>query len=317
MGPLFAILAAVCNSTIGIFSKISFHTQIEPAALAFFRCLLAFLAITIVLLFTRGGSKQIAELREYSGRLFLTSFFGVFVLYYFEIWALSCAQVPIVSFLLYASGIIAVILGILWLKETINVFKTLSTVLVLFGMGIIFLSLLNGFGGLKGGLLAVIAGGGYSIFLVLMKKYAIPANLATLWWLFGFGSLLLFIPFALKGFYLPNINILPYIICLALIPTIGGFYCTNKALSLIESGKVQLFEMSEPVFATVLAFIILGETMSVRGILGSAFTLIGLLVLQQETHLLNLTRKLISQRQIKNKAKVDNNQIASVRDKDL
>jgi DME family drug/metabolite transporter len=224
-------------------------------------------------------------------KIFTTSFFGVFVLYYFEIWALKYADVPVVSFLLYASGIIGMILSVIWLKESINKYKVISAVFVVFGVFMIFSTLSKVSISFKGGILAIVAGLGYSIFLILTKKFNIPGTLATLWWLFGFGSFFLFIPFVLSGHKIPSVQAYPYIICLSIIPTMGGYYCTNKALSLTEASHVQIFEMSEPIFASAFAFVFLNEIMSINGLLGAVFITIGLLILQQNCLFLNKRSK--------------------------
>ena len=69
-------------------------------------------------------------------------------------------------------------------------------------------------------------------------------------------------------------------LALAVIPTIGGFYFTNKALSIIEAGKVQLFEMTEPFIATILAYFILGQIITIYDLASGIIIMVGLLVLE-------------------------------------
>ena len=85
-----------------------------------------------------------------------------------------------------------------------------------------------------------------------MKKFNLESSLKTLFYLFLFGSIYLSIPLVLNNNISITVESLPYLTSLALVPTIGGFYWTNKALSLTEAGKVQLFQMSEPFFASLL-----------------------------------------------------------------
>lgn len=287
MEILFAILAAVCNATIGVFSKVAFNsgTGVDHTTIAFYRCLFAFICLTLIILFKKGGLKQVLLLKKYAGIICITSFFGVFVLYYFEIWALSVTSIPVVSFLLYASGIVAIIIGIVWLKESLNVYKAISLILVLVGIYLIFSTLLGNSLNWQGGLLAVIAGSGYSVFLVLTKRFKIPSTLTALWWLFGFGSLFLFVPFAIGGLKMPSLQTYPYILSLALVPTIGGYYFTTKALSLMEASKVQIFEMSEPMFASLFALILFGERLTVKGCFGGVLIILSLYILQFNTKL--------------------------------
>lgn len=296
MGILFAILAAICNSTIGIFSKYSLNTNSNPSTVVFFRCFFAFIVVTIILLIKKDGLKQIATTKKHAKKIFTTSIFGIFILYFFEICALSYIQIPIYSFLSYSTSILTIVVGVLWLKEAFNRYVAISIFFVIVGISLIFLSMSDGKLNLIGGIFAIIAGGGYSFFLILTRKFEIPTGFATLWWFFGFGTLLLSIPFVAKGIELPSAGAVPYIICLALIPTICGFYFTNKALSITEASRVQILEMSEPVFASILAFVFLKELMSMSGILGSIFIFIGIFIVQQNfvfiLNLLNIKKKI-------------------------
>jgi drug/metabolite transporter (DMT)-like permease len=153
-------------------------------------------------------------------------------------------------------------------------------ILILFGGNLLFYGLHNETMNMSGGLLSVIAGFGYSFFLVLTKKLKIPANFGLLWWLFGYGTIYLSIPLFFKGFILPELRIIPLIVCLALIPTICGYYFTMKALSYIESGKVQLFEMSEPLFASFAAYFLFNEKLGLKGIIGGIIIIGGIFILQ-------------------------------------
>jgi drug/metabolite transporter, DME family len=65
---------------------------------------------------------------------------------------------------------------------------------------------------------------------------------------------------------------------LVLLPTIGGFYFTTKAVQLGEASKVQIIETSDPVFATLIGFLPFGDTLSAPGLCGGALILAGLLL---------------------------------------
>ena len=115
MGILFAILAAICNSTIGIFSKYSLNTNSNPTTVVFFRCFFAFIVVTIILIIKKDGLKQIATTKKHAKQIMATSVFGIFVLYFFEICALSYIKIPIYSFLSYSTSVFTIIIGVLWL----------------------------------------------------------------------------------------------------------------------------------------------------------------------------------------------------------
>lgn len=251
-GYIYALLAAICNSSIGVISGFGFK-KLSFYQIAFFKCFFGFLIISLLALLNKNIRGQVASLLQKRTEIALLSFFGIFLLYYFETKAFSIAPVGIVAFLVYSTGILTIILGYFLLKEKIT-----CILLVMSGAALIF----NNFtaASLEGIIYALIGGVGYSIFLVLCRKFQITANIGFLWWLMGFGSLYLLIPsiLTIDSISLPNSGF-EYLLALAIIPTLGGFYFTAKSLNLIEASKVQVIEMSDPLFATLLAFIFLGE----------------------------------------------------------
>ena len=138
-------------------------------------------------------------------------------------------------------------------------------------------------GNLIGLMMALLVGVGYFVFLFLMKKFNLESSLKTLFYLFLFGSIYLFIPVLAYTKISITVNCFPYLFALAIIPTISGFYCTNKALSLIDAGKVQLFEMIEPFFASVLAYIILGQVITIYDSIAGILIMLGLFILELST----------------------------------
>ena len=105
------------------------------------------------------------------------------------------------------------------------------------------------------------------------------ANIDLLVLIFFFGSIFLSVPWVQSGSPLPTLNQVPSLIWLILVPTIFGFYCTNKAIEKAPAGVVQIVETSDPVFASLLGFIILGHNLEMGGWLGCVFVLCGLLLL--------------------------------------
>ncbi len=212
----------------------------------------------------------------------ILSFLGIFIMYTFEILALKFISVSLVSFLLYSSGIITIVLGCIFLKELFNLEKLVSIIMVFLGVSIMFVSNTKVEGNIYGLIFALIAGTGYALFLFFVKKFNIESGLKTLFYLFLFGSIYLLIPLLLFS----EINLIKegiiYIFALAVIPTVGGFYFTNKALNLIEAGKVQLFEMTEPFFATLLAYIVLSQVITIYDFISGFVIMIGLLILEMK-----------------------------------
>lgn len=95
---------------------------------------------------------------------------------------------------------------------------------------------------------ASIAGTGYGLFSVLVKKFKLNGGLFLTKYLLLFGSVYLAVPFLVNLHSITfNSDIILGLIGLAVLPTILGFFCTTKALSYMSAAKVQVTELSEPI----------------------------------------------------------------------
>lgn len=279
MGKIFAILAALCNSCIGIFSSKLYNLGMNSTSIAFFRCLFALIIIGSFTINNTFRKELFNVTKKNLCQYAILSFLGIFIMYSFEVLAIKFIPVSLVSFLLYSSGIITIILGCIFLKEKFNIKKILSITFVFIGIFLMFVTNLQISGSILGLLSALCAGIGYSLFLILTKKFNIISSLKTLFYLFLFGSIYLLIPILINKDVNLQISCIPYLLALSIVPTIGGFYCTNKALNLIDAGIVQLFEMTEPFFASILGYIILNQTITYYDLLAGILIVFGLFIL--------------------------------------
>ena len=208
----------------------------------------------------------------------LLSFLGVFCLYFFETWAFAKASIPLVSFLTYAAGGITLILCVVFLKERLAFTKALSFIFILGGVAFLYMFEGNISGTKLGIILALLGGLGYALFIFFAKFLNIGSGLPQLVWLFGFGSLYLFLAWGYEGFTLPSPSAIWPILALIIIPTIGGFWLTTKAVEAGHASNVQIIETSDPLFASLFAFWLFGELLSVAGASGAALIMLGLLL---------------------------------------
>ncbi|MDX7990804.1 DMT family transporter [Xenorhabdus littoralis] len=99
---------------------------------------------------------------------------------------------------------------------------------------------------------SMIAGLEYGLFLFLSKKLKLGAGVPQLGSLFLFGCLFLYFPVHEDILNVTiTFKIFMMLLLLAILPTIGGFWCTTKALTLTSSQSVQLIELSEPIFPVI------------------------------------------------------------------
>ena len=281
IGILLALAAAMLNASIGIFSKTIFATDLSPAGVSFYKCLIAFSMISLLALFRPEIRGTIRALSKDWKKILVCSFLGIFVLYFFETSAYKYDLVPVVVFILLGSSAVATFFfSTFLLGEKKGVRQYVGFAMALAGLAVMFV-IGNRYEFSIGTLFAAIAGIGYGLFLVTTKKFELSGDLGLVWYLMAFGTLYLFVPFAVEGAALPSTDSIPMLLALAILPTIGGFYCTTKALNYLQSSKVQLFELTEPVFATVFAFAFLSEVIRGAEWIGCVLILLAIFVSEQ------------------------------------
>lgn len=278
-GILLALGAAFFNGTVGILSKGLFDSDLTASAVSFYKCVFAFIGLSIIALFNLKMRKEIKRLTKKILHIAICSFLGIFVLYFFETTGYKYDKVPYIVFILLGTSVLTTfVFSTIILKEKKSVMNYIGLVLLVVGLFIMeFASGVSNAVSI-GTLFAAIAGCGYGLFLVLAKKFNLEGGLALIWYFMLFGIIYLFIPFYKEEIVIPNDSSMPSLIALAILPTIGGFYCTTKALTFLEANKVQLLELTEPLFATLFSYIFLREVISNIEFLGAFLILFAIYI---------------------------------------
>ncbi|MFC0323460.1 DMT family transporter [Gallibacterium melopsittaci] len=285
-GVLLALLAAALNGTIGIFSKVLIESGMTIEAIAFLKTLLAFILITLLL----GRQTQRSQLQEIQTaftsvttlllQIAFCAFLGIFVLFFFETTAYQYGQAAnVVVVLMAAAAVSALIGGWLLLAEKITLSAILGTLVAITG---IFIISWAGSSSWQAVLYAALAGSGYGIFSVLVKRFDLKGGLPLTKMLMLFGAIFLFIPFVQNLQPIDwNISVVLNLLALAALPTLLGFYCITKALVCISAANVQVTGLSEPIFSMLLAWIFLNEVPTSQFFLGAACIIIGIIFINQ------------------------------------
>lgn len=268
-GVFCAMLAAIFNSMIGIFSVNMIDMGIGTYSIAFYKCILSFIILTTWLVFSGQILQWWIIFRKYWWQMAIASFFGLFIMYFFETAAYSHEKVSVVVFLLLGSATITTfILNSILNRTKLSMHNIISCLFALLGLSLVF-----GFNGnvtSKTGLIfAIIAGFGYGTFIISSKKFNFGSGIIVVNSLMLFGTIYLSVPFIYTGIQvIPNIDSFIQLLLLALLPTVGGFWCTTKAISLLKGETVQLLELSEPLFSLLLSFIFLGQLLTMWQLVG-------------------------------------------------
>ena len=290
LGVSFALAAAALNATIGIFSVLLMNTGLKSNDIAFLKTIIAFVLLSVLLRKTpKRMQYQHLITTEFVGSsnkrvmwtVAICAFLGIFTLFVFETKAYEYGNpANVVVVLMAAATISATLFSALLLKEKLLLSTILGILLAVTGIFVIsWTSSVN----LNLIFFASLAGSGYGLFSVLMQRFGLQGGIYLTKYLLLFGSVFLFIPFIVT---FEPINIgypsVLGLLGLATFPTILGFYCTTSALKYLPASKVQVIELSEPLFAMFFVWLILHEAATMRFWLGAALVIVGILTI---THL--------------------------------
>jgi drug/metabolite transporter, DME family len=274
-GLMFALGAAMLNGSIGVLSKGLMALGAGAAAIAFYKSLI-------------GGVALLVFARRRTGRsappwvLAVCALFGIFVLFFFETLAYRYEiAANVVLALMVSAALSALLLGWAVLGDRPGSHHWLALALGCGGLAVLLG--VSPPGSWLGIAFAALAGGGYGLFSVLAKRLQLGGGLAVTRGLLLAGSVYLALPFLAEGGALPPLGVAGWAMlgALALLPTIGGFYCTTQAIAHAPPAQVQLVELSEPLFAALLAAVWLHERPTDATWAGGALILLALLALQR------------------------------------
>jgi len=281
-GYLAVLTAAVCWGTSGIFVKlIVVGSGISALALAFWRDLL-----TSAILWTSLTLLRPAWLRvQKKDLLWLMGLGGVGVGTFHVFWNLAVIINGVAIATVQQAAmpvIVAIVAWLLW-REALTVYKILAILLTF--AGTMLISGLDAWGGVRLSPMGLLLGLGvpitYASYSLFGKKIAGRYHpLTILTYGFSFGALAL-LPLQLltsQPWPVP-VAALPWFVGLLGIATILPFSLYTFGLERLPASVAGILVMSEILFATVFAYIFLGERLSPLQILGAALVVGGVLIL--------------------------------------
>ena len=275
-GIAFALSAAALNATIGVLSKLLMSSGFTASSVAVIKTILGFLLLSALLPFLKRPVSGASRLQAA-----VCAFLGIFVLFYFETSAYRHYEAAgVVVVLMASASISSIVLGRLILKEAITANAMLGAALAIAGITVIFGAELHQEVSFQGVAFAVIAGSGYGAFSVAMKRTGVSGGLHFTRQLLLFGAVYLLVPAAAEGFVMGPLSSIAVasILALAILPTVLGFFCTTKAIEYLKPSQVQALELTEPLFAALLAFVVLHEIPQQNIYAGAVLILLGLCV---------------------------------------
>ena len=295
-GYSIAVVAAAILSTTAIFIRHLTQTYHIPAlVLAFWRD--GFVALTLLAILKLLSPRLLRVDRKHL--LFLIAY-GLVLSLFNSLWTISVALngAAISTVLVYCSAGFTALLGWWLLKESLNWAKLVAVALSLAGCVLVSgaLDAAAWSANLLGIFTGVVSGLGYAIY-TLMGRSASQRGLnpwTITFYAFVFATVFLLAFNLFSGGVLPGTtatpaglfwlgNALPgwgILFLLAAGPTVAGFGLYNVSLGYLPSSIANLILTLEPVFTTLIAYILLSERLNGVQIGGSLMILSGVVFLR-------------------------------------
>lgn len=267
-------LAVFCVSFGSLFSRLA---EAPPLIIATYRMLFTVALLTPATLAT--SRREMTSLRRGDVLIALAS--GVFLALHFYTWITSLGYTTVASstVLVTTHPIFVVIGSYLFLKEKIPLKALAAGAAAMAGVMLIGAGDFRlGQEALLGDLLAVSGAALVAAYMLIGRKLRQRLSILAYTFLVYGSSTVVLLLLTLAT----NTPMFPYppatwllFLGLALVPTIGGHTLFNWALGYLPAPVVSMSILGEPVGATVLALLFLGEVPSLQQLTGGAVILLG------------------------------------------
>lgn len=273
---LILIISIIAVSTASILIRLSTS---PPMIIAAYRLLFATLMLA-PLYIAEGGPRRLVALGP--RRLLTLIAVGFILAVHFASWITSLSYTTVASSVIFVhmDPIIVALLSHLLLGERLTVKRFIGVLIAFLGAITIGWGDLR-IGNLYGDLLSLL--GAVALALYLVAGRSLRRSLSLLEYvtpLYATSAALLIL-----GCLIMSIRLYPYpireyllFLLIAFIPMILGHTLFNWALKYIEAPVVSVSLLGEPIGASLLALIILGELPPATTILGGAITLLGIYI---------------------------------------
>ena len=285
-GYLLAIAAAVLWAALGLLGKFLYAYGADPLTVVTLRATIAFITLLIALAVTKWRLLRLN--RRHIPFFALYGLIGVACNYAAYFYALRWTTVTTAVILLYTYPALVTLLSALFLDERLNWAKGLALVLTFGGCflvaqgydpGALRLNLYGVLYGLGAGASAAV----YSLFgKKALERYD---SWTVACYAFGFGALFLIALLILRSPQTLTAVRYPWpawaaILALAWFPTLLAYALFIASMKHIEASKASIMATLEPVVASALAYLFLGEVMARPQLVGGGLVLAGIVALQ-------------------------------------
>ncbi len=279
-------LAAALWGTLGLFFRVLHDAYgLSSLSVAFFRAGIACVILFAALLLFRPAELRISRR---SLPLFAAyGLLGIAAFYFLYVQAVVQTSVTTAVVLLYTAPAFVTLMAWYAWREPLSRRKLAALLVAFSGCAMVAQAYdpsqlrLNALGLILG----LGAGFTYALYTIFTKSVLKQHSQSTaLMYALLFGTLFLIPLQSPDGWGALTQSFLPWLLLLGLAigPTLGSFSLYNAGLNVLPAGNASLVAMLEPVVASALAFLVLGEELAPIQILGGGMVIGGALWLASE-----------------------------------
>jgi drug/metabolite transporter (DMT)-like permease len=274
---LILALGVICVSSAAIFIRLA---EAPPLVIAAYRLCLAALVIAPIALVR--SKKEILGLSGLQVLWALLS--GLLLALHFGLWIASLDYTSVASsvVLVTASPVFVAIVSYLLLKERISAVTQIGIVVCFIGAGVIgYVNWNTGSSSFFGAALAFLGAIAVSGYMIIGRSLRQKMGLLTYIFL-TYSAAGIFLLIAVAAFRQPlggySGGTYLMFLLLALVPQVLGHTALNWSLKYISATLITVAILGEPVIATLLAYLVLGEVPKVVEIMGGLIILGGIYI---------------------------------------
>ncbi|MFQ5996811.1 MAG: DMT family transporter [Dehalococcoidales bacterium] len=279
---LILLVGVVSVSFASIFIRLA---EAPPLVIAAYRLTIA--SLILIPFASRKSMGSLKKLSKRDGLLILLS--SVFIALHFGLWITSLSYTSIASSVILVTShpaFVAVISYFLW-SERLNKLTIGGIVVALIGIILInYGGFTLGSRAIFGDLLALVAAFAMGAYLIIGKQLRTRIDvLPYLTLIYSGAAVILLIATVSFGYSFTGYSPITYLwmVLLAIVPQLIGHSCLNLAVRLIPVTFVSVAILGEPVGATILGYLILGEPPTANEIVGGLLILTGIFTVLRQT----------------------------------
>ncbi|MEN6378247.1 MAG: DMT family transporter [Methanofastidiosum sp.] len=280
LGVSYTFFAVILWSFIGI--PVRWIPEVNSGMIVAYRFLFASIVLLAYGVLTKKSSKIKIKLKDIP-HLLVPAILLSFTIYTYTI-GLKTTTIANTVFLQQMAPLYVLIISALLLKEKASKKTAIAVLIGIAGGFIIFyydLSSINTTTNFYGNVMSTFSGFGWALYTIsiraLGKKYD---GLTTTLWMFIFATIIMS-PFFYGSEILTPFS-LSMLFILGFLCTAGAFLLYSIALKNIIATKASVIVLAEGVLAGILAYLILGETVTHGTIIGGALILISIVIILRE-----------------------------------